>query len=157
MAACGSNAASGPRVDAHQVERLLVQRQKERNPALRIGAATCPQGLEARQGESFQCTVDVEGQPARFNVTLAEVLGGEKVRYDFRPLQAVVDMAGTLNFLRSHLENEWRNATIDCGQARARVVTVGTVIECTVTNPTATRHIRAVVEDIDGTVRFEER
>lgn len=157
LAACGNNAAGTPRVNAEQVEQLLVQRQIERNPSLRIGEATCPSGIAARQGDSFQCTVDVEGQPAAFNVTLAEVLGNERVRYDFRPVQAVVDMAAALNLLRSKLEGDWRSATIDCGAARARVVNVGTVIDCTVSKPPATRRIQAIVEDINGTIRLQER
>lgn len=156
-AACGDNASSNPQVDPREVEQLLVQRQKERNPALRVSAATCPAGIAARQGESFRCIVDVEGQPAPFAVTLAEVLGGERVRYDFRPLQAIIDLQGTLNFLRSRLDDEWRSAAIDCGPGRARVVDVGAIIDCTISRPPATRRVQAVVEDLDGTVRLEER
>lgn len=157
LAACGAAASGPPTVNAGEVERLLVQRQKERNPSLRVGGAECPTGIAARAGVSFRCTVDVEDQPAPFTVTLSEVLGRERVRYDFRPLQAVVDVVGTANFLRGQLEGDWRSAAIDCGASRARVVNVGTVIDCTVVKPAATRHIQAIVEDIDGTVRLEER
>lgn len=157
LVACGGGGSGRPTVNAGEVERLLVQRQKERNPSLRIGGAQCPAGVAARTGVSFRCTVEVEGQPAPFTVTLSEVLGRERVRYDFRPLQAVVDVAGTANFLRGQLEGDWRSAAIDCGASRARVVSVGTVIDCTVVKPPATRHIQAIVEDIDGTVRLEER
>ena len=159
LGACGGGEASAtrvPRVNRQQVEALVVQRQKERNPGFRIGTATCPSDVEARVGQTFTCTVQVEGQAARITVTVSEVLGTE-ARYDLRPVDAIVDVSGVVAFLRSRLEPEWRDARVDCGQAKARIVTVGTAIECTVFNGTTTRYIQAVVEDRDGSVSLRER
>ena len=159
MAACGGDSASAVkvrRVDRQQVEGLVVQRQKERNPALRVGTATCPSNVEARVGETFTCTVEVEDQAAHVTVTVSEVLGAE-ARYDLRPVEAVVDVTSVVAFVRSRLDADWRDARIDCGQVKARVVAVGSAIECTVFNGTTTRYIQAVVEDRDGSFSLRER
>lgn len=157
-AACADDSASTGtrRVDPEQVETLLVQRQRERNPALRASGASCPEEVEARQGETFRCTVEVEGQAAQFVVTIAEILGG-RARYEFRPVQAIVDVQGVAAFVRSRLEEPWRTAQVDCGQSKVRLVEVGGVIECTAFDGTSTRYIQAVVEDRDGTVSLRER
>jgi hypothetical protein len=151
----GSGATGTPKVDAKQVEGLLVERQRERDPALRASSATCPSGVEARQGESFRCSVMVEGQSAQFTVTISEVLG-TTAHYDIQPIYAIVDVQQVSDFLRSRLELDWRSAQIDCGQARVRIVDVGTAIACNVSNGATTRHVDAVVEDLDGTVSFQE-
>ncbi|MFN2503417.1 MAG: DUF4333 domain-containing protein [Acidimicrobiales bacterium] len=157
LGACGDGSSSaGPRVDTEEVEGILLQRQKERYPSLKFGQATCPNGILARSGETFECSVTVEGQPARFRVTIAEVVG-ERARYEFRPVRAVVDVLTVTVFLKSRLEEAWRMATVDCGPAKVRVLDVGGVIECTASNGTAIRHIQAVVEDRDGTVTLRER
>jgi len=72
-AACGSDADGASRVvDREQVESLLVQRQRERNPRLRVESASCPEHVVARPGETFECTVVVEGQPAPFGEELVD-------------------------------------------------------------------------------------
>ncbi len=157
--ACGggdTGAAKVRRVDNQQVEALLLQRQKERNPGFRVGAAKCPGDVEARAGETFTCTVEVEGQSARVTVTVAEVLGTE-ARYELRPLDVVVDVAGVAAFVRSRLDPDWRDARVDCGQSKVRIASVGSAIDCTVFNGSTTRYVQAVVEDRDGSVSLRER
>ncbi|MDQ4096730.1 MAG: DUF4333 domain-containing protein [Actinomycetota bacterium] len=159
LVACGGGDAGATRtrqIDSEEVEALVVQRQKERHPGFRVGTATCPGDLQARAGETFTCTVDIEGQMARINVTVAEVLGSE-VRYELRPSDAIVDVAGVAAFVRSRLEPEWRDARVDCGQSKVRIAAVGSAVECTVFNGTSTRYIQAVVEDRDGSVTLRER
>jgi hypothetical protein len=159
LAACGGGDVGATRarqVDRKQVEALVVQRQKERHPGFRVGTASCPEGVEARSGETFTCTVDIEGQAARITVTVSEVLGSE-ARYDLRPADAIVDVAGVVAFVTSRLEPDWRDARVDCGQSRVRIAAVGSAVECTVFNGTTTRYIQAVVEDRDGSVSLRER
>lgn len=157
LTACGGTAEpTSPRVNNEHVETLLVQRQRERNPRLRVADAICPADVEARQGETFQCTVDIEGQRAWFSVTISEILG-RQARYDFQPDQAVIDVAAVADFVRSRLEQDWRTAAVDCGQGKVRLMDVGAVLACTASNGATTRHIEALVEDRDGTVSVRER
>jgi len=156
VAACGSGADEATRlVDREQVEGLLKQRQTERNPRLAVESASCPDGVAARQGDAFECTVVIEGVQAPFTVTVAEVLG-QQVRYDLRARVAIVDVARVVDFLRSRLEPPWRTAGIDCGAGKVRLVEVGGALDCTVSDGTRTRSIKAVVEDREGTINLQE-
>jgi hypothetical protein len=157
LASCGDDTTGPARtVDHRQVEGLLMQRQAERNPRIRVESASCPEGVVARQGTNFECRLVVEGQTARFTVTVSEVLG-TRVRYDIRARQAIVDVAGVVDFVRSRLEGPWREALVDCGRQSARVVEVGGVIDCAVADGLTTRRVQAVVEDLDGTFSLRER
>lgn len=159
LSACGGSdagAARVPRVDRKQAEALLIQRAKERYPAFRVEAATCPSGVEARVGENFTCTVQVEGQSARFTLSVSEVLG-TRARYDIRPVDVIVDVSGVVAFVRSRLDPDWRGATVDCGQSKVKVAAVGGAVECTAFNGTTTRYIQAVVTDLDGSIELRER
>lgn len=158
-AACGGTTSSGAtarRVNRSQVELQLVLKAKERSPRLTVGKATCPPDVTARAGESFVCSVEVEGQPARYNVTISEILGNQ-AQYDFRPLQAIIDLSTVVDFLKSRLDERWRTAKIDCGQAKVRLADIGATIDCTVFDGATTRYIQATVEDRDGAVTLKER
>ena len=122
---------------------------------MRFANASCPEDVAARQGESFECSVDVEGETVAVRVRITELLG-ERARYEFRPAKAIVDVVGVTNFIRSRVEASFR-LTVDCGPARARVLDIGGVIDCTATDGVTTRSIQAVVEDLDGTVSLRER
>jgi len=158
-AGCGgtrSTASTARRVNQTHVELQLILKAKERSPRLTVGQATCPPDVTARTGESFECSVEIEGRPARYRVTIAEILGNQ-AQYEFRPLQAIIDLSTVTDFLRSRLDERWRTAAIDCGQAKLRLADIGATIECTVFDGASTRYIQAVVEDRDGAVSLRER
>lgn len=158
LVACGSDgsATTGGLIQAEDVETLLVQRERQRHPSLRVGEARCPDGVVASEGKRFGCRLDVEGVDALFEVTLSEV-SGANVSYDIRPALAIIDVAAVADFVRSRLGADWSTAEVNCGPAKARLLDVGAVLECTVFNGTVTRYIQAVVEDRAGTVVLRER
>jgi hypothetical protein len=158
LGGCGGGRSSSatPVVNPEDVETLLVQRQAARAPRLEVGEAACPSGVAARRGETFRCTLAVEGLDAPFEVTVAQVEGGT-VTYEARPLLAIVDVGSVADFLRSRLEPEWQAAQVDCGPARARLLDVGAALECTAFDGAVTRYVQAVVEDRSGTVVLRER
>lgn len=149
-------ASSVPRIDRHQVETLVAQRARERNPGMMIGASSCPTGVVAQTGQSFQCSVLVEGQPVRYEVKVTAV-DGERVRYELRPLQPVVRVEDVADFVRGLLEESWRTADIDCGPAQIKVVDVGAILDCVAFTGTGTRFFEVEVEDRDGTLSLRER
>lgn len=148
--------ASAPQVDRQQIQSLISSRVHDRTPALAIGAVTCPQGIQALQGVNFQCTVLVEGEPVGYQVTVTRV-AGDQASYDIQALQTVVDVGSVVSFVRGLLDDQWRSAVIDCGKAKARVVAVGTTIDCTVFNGRTTRYIQVTVDDKDGALRAAEK
>lgn len=159
LAACGgtaSTASTARRVNQSQIELQLVLKAKERVPRLTVGKASCPAEVTARVGESFECDVDIEGQRARYTVTISEILGNQ-IQFEFRPVQAIVDLATLTDFVRSRLDEHWKTAQIDCGKAKVRLADVGATIDCTVFDGSATRYILALVEDRDGGVSLKER
>ena len=157
--ACGgttSGATSARRVNQAQVELQLTLRAKEQSPRLTVGKATCPADITARTGVTFECSVQIEGQPVRYNVTISEILGSQ-AQYRFQALQAIIDLSTVADFIRSRLDEHWRGATIDCGKSKFRLADIGATIDCTVFDGAATRYIQAVVEDRDGSVTLRER
>jgi hypothetical protein len=157
-AGCGAGVTADQvqRVDTAEVELLLVQKQKERSPNLRVGQAACPGDVRALAGESFECTLEIEGTPVRFRVKLTEIVGRE-ARYEIRPTKPIVDVVGLAAFLRSRLEEDWRAAAIDCGRFKVRVVDIGSSLDCLISNGREIRVVEAVVEDLDGSVTLREK
>ena len=157
-AACGeaSSAATTRRVNRAQVELQLTLKAKEQSPRLTIGKATCPSDVTARAGVTFQCSVQIEGQAVRYNVTISDVLGSQ-AQYEFRPILAIIDLSTVADFIRSKLDEHWRGATIDCGKAKFRLAGVGDTIDCTIYDGVTTRYIQALVEDPDGSISVRER
>lgn len=157
LGACESSPAipSGERLEAAEVEQALEQAQHERLPDLRVGDASCPPQIDARAGERFECTVPIEGIELRFVVRVAEVIAG-RARYEFRPTRAVVELSRLAGFVRAQLDPAWRTASVDCGPSRIRVLDVGGLLECRVTNGSETVLVEAIVEDLDGTLTVRE-
>lgn len=156
--ACGGGEApppAGQRLDVDEVERSLEQSQRERLPDLRIGVASCPPEVVARQGERFQCTLPIEDVPFDFVVRVGEVVAG-RARYEFRPTRAIVELSRVAAFVRSQLDPSWRTATVDCGPLRVRALDVGGLLECQVTKGSSSLLVEAVVEDVDGTFLVRE-
>ena len=68
--ACSSSSKGGPEitadpasrgVDTHEIEQLLVAKQKARSPDFDVRDPSCPARIVVAEGETFQCTVVVEG------------------------------------------------------------------------------------------------
>ncbi len=159
LTACGgtaSHANPARKLNQAQVELQVVLKAKERSPRLIVGKATCPPGVTARVGETFVCSVEIEGQQARYTVTISEILG-DQAQFDVKPAQAIVDLSNVTDFIRSRLDDHWKTAKIDCGQSKVRLADTGATIDCTIFDGATTRYIQAVVEDRDGAVSLRER
>jgi hypothetical protein len=157
VACGGTTSSSAPRrVNKAQVELQLTLKAKEQSPRLTIGKATCPSDVTARTGVTFECSVQIEGQAVRYDVTISDILGSQ-AQYEFKPVQAIIDLSTVVDFIRSRLDEHWRTATIDCGRAKFRLAEVGATIDCTVFDGASTRYIQAFVENSDGTISLGER
>jgi hypothetical protein len=140
------------------MEDALGRDMKEQNPGLRVGGVACPEGIRTVEGASFQCTAEVEGVQAPFSVTVTDVdASAETFNTDWKPTKAILAIDQIVTSLKSRLQDQAPNATVDCGMAPVRVVEVGGAIECIISDGSNRLVMRAVVEDVDGTVRFEQQ
>ena len=81
----------------------------------------------------------------------------ETFNTDWKPTKAILAIDQIVTSLKSRLQDQAPNATVDCGTAPVRVVEVGGAIECIISDGSNRLVMRAVVEDVDGTVRFEQQ
>jgi Domain of unknown function (DUF4333) len=160
LAACGGAteqriAAPGrdELVGTGEVERLLVTTQRRKSPGLRVGAASCPDQVRLANGSTFTCTVQIEGTPAPYAVTLRDVDAAKATgRFALAPAKPIIDVARIVGLIRGKLRPSARGATVRCGSAKVRVVEVGGSIACTITLGDAVQKVTAVVKDLQGTV-----
>ena len=144
-------------IDAARIEDGLGRDLKEALPGLRVGGVACPEGIRTVEGATFQCTAEVEGAQAPFTVTVSEVDASEGTfNTDWKPTKAILVIDQAVKLLKSRLQDQAPNATVDCGTAPVRVVEVGGAIECIISEGSNRLVVRGVVQDVDGTVRFEQ-
>jgi uncharacterized RDD family membrane protein YckC len=145
-------------IDRARMEDLIGRDLKEKIPGLRVGGITCPEGIKPVEGATFQCTAEVEGVQAPFTVTVSEVDASEGTfNTDWKPTKAILPIDQAVKYLKSRLQDQAPNATVDCGTAPVRVVEVGGAIECILSEGSNRLVVRGVVEDLDGNVRFEQQ
>lgn len=145
-------------IDRAWMEDGLGRDLKERNPGLPVGAVACPEGIKIVEGATFQCTVEMEGVQAPFSVTVTDVdASAGTFNTDWKPTKAILVIDPIVKHLKSRLQNQAPNATVDCGTAPVRIVEVGSAIECTISEGSNRLVVRGVVEDVNGSVRFEQQ
>jgi len=145
-------------IDPATVEDAVGRDLKEKLPGLRVGGVACPEGIKTVEGATFQCTAEVEGVQAPFSVTVTELDAGEGTfNTNWKPIKAILVIDQAVTYLKSRVQDQAPNATVDCGAAPVRVVEVGGAIECTISEGSDRLVVRGVVQDVEGTVRFEQQ
>lgn len=144
-------------VDSASIEDAITRQFQDQYPGLHVDSVTCPKGVKPVEGRTFQCTAKFEGAQVAFTVTLSHVnTSTGEYNYNSKPTKAVLDIDKAVKALKSRVQDQDPNATVDCGTARWRVVEVGGGIECTISGARQPTVVRLVVEDVNGTVRFEQ-
>lgn len=145
-------------IDRAWVEDALGRDLKERNPGLRVSGVACPAGIKVVEGATFQCTAEVEGVQAPFSVTVTEAdASAGTFNITWKPTKAILAIDEAVKDLKSRVQDQAPNATVNCGTAPVRVMEVGGAIECIISEGSNRLVVRGVVEDVDGTVRFEQQ
>ena len=93
-------------------------------------------------------------------MTVTEVDASEGTfKTQWKPTRAILAVDQIVKHLESRLQDQApnANATVDCGTAPVRIVEVGGAIECTISEGSNRLVVRGVVQDVDGSVRFEQR
>ncbi len=159
LAGCSASIhiGSSRTVDSASIGDAITQKLQDQNPGLHVDSIACPKDLKPVEGLTFQCTAKFEGTQAPFTVTLSHVnTSTGEYNYNSKPAKAVLDSDKAVKVLKSRLHDQAPNATVDCGTARWRVVEVGGAIECTIVEGDKPQVVRLVVEDVGGTVHFEQ-
>jgi Domain of unknown function (DUF4333) len=139
-----------------QTADAISRQLREQLPDAGVGGVACPKGIKLAEGVTFQCTADVTGGQLPVTVTLSQVnTSTGEYDYNLKWAKAVIDTNKVVEEIQSRLPVQAANATVDCGTPRVRVVEVEGTIECTVSLGSKRRVVRAVVENVDGTVHFE--
>jgi hypothetical protein len=158
LAGCSARVTIGgsDTVDPAKTADTISRKLREQVPDVRVGSVVCPKGVKLREGVTFQCTADVAGGQLPVTVTLSHVNTDKGAYdYDFKWAKALIDTDKAVEGIQSRLPEQAVNATVDCGTPGARVVEVGGTVECTVSLGGKHQVVRAVVDNVDGTVHFE--
>ena len=142
--------SAGRGVDARDIESLLVAKQKALSPDFDVRDPSCPARIIVAEGETFQCTVVVEGVVVPYQVTLRDVNENSKTAgYDLRPAKAILSIPKLVDALQRNSPG----SRIDCGPDRVKVLDEGATFQCTVTDAQGVRQpVTLRVKDRDGNV-----
>lgn len=137
-------------VDTRDIEQLLVAKQKAQSPDFDVRDPSCPARIIVADGETFQCTVVVEGVVVPYQVTLRDVNENSKTAgYDLRPAKAILSIPKLVDALQRNSPG----SRIDCGPERVKVLDVGATFGCSVADAAGVRQpVTLRVVDRDGNV-----
>ena len=141
------------RVDASEVESVVVATQRRSSPDLAVGSASCPSGVPATEGAFLECSVLVEGRPVPYAVTVRQADAPGGLRYDVRPAKAILLVSKVVEAISRSTSPA---SAVDCGGERVRVLDVGEQFDCTLTYAGGTRSVRVRVDTLEGAVSFGE-
>lgn len=147
VTACGGHA---PRVDHRQIERQLLDTIKEQKPDV-VATATCPPGLKAVKGRSFECQLRLGSDSVRYTVTISNVHGGQ-YDADTRPTEPVLDTSVIASTVRTEAGGSPAGAKVLCGAHRFVQLPVRGTVICTVTVSGQTSAVTATITDEGGDV-----
>ena len=157
--ACSSGAGNRPTadvdpasrgVDTQEIEQLLVAKQRAQSPDFDVRDPSCPARIIVAEGETFQCTVVVEGVIVPYQVTLRDVNQNSKTAgYDLRPAKAILSIPKLVEALQANAAG----SRIDCGPDRVKVLDAGATFTCSVTTGTGPpQQVTLRVKDLQGNV-----
>ena len=147
LSGCGSNS-----YDAGTVENYVRKSQEGKVRGLALGDATCPKDVDLTEGVTFQCTLEIAGEPAPYKVRLTDV-DADKVTVALEPAKALIATSAVVDLVRGGLKPRFQDgAKISCGEKQLLVVDPGTQIGCIVTVHGQQRQAIARVENRQGKV-----
>jgi Domain of unknown function (DUF4333) len=158
LAGCSVSVSGGDHtIDSRSMAERVSTYLREQVPGVQIGSVACPEGVKLAEGATLQCTAEVADSQLPVTVTLSHVrTDGDIEEYDYTmvPVKALIDTDEVISQIRSRLPAQAAGATVGCGTPRVRVVDVGGTIACTISLGSKHQVVRAVVDNLQGTVHF---
>ena len=156
LAGCSGSVTVGGGPDMAELEEKLVEEQEKKSPDLAVGEATCPEEVDVEETETFECTVEIEGVEAPYEVTLTKDPDGESGEFHFEAAKPIIDVSIVEDFIRSRLNEQSAGAEVSCGDAAVLVTEVGATFDCTVSDDErGSETVVMVVKNIEDDVGFQ--
>lgn len=133
-----------PKLQVAAIEKAIVEASSSQFPTARLGPAKCPSGRVQKAGDTFTCTLVVDGQTVHFRVRQTDGHGAvdAPVLVERFVLRREVESA-VADEVRSR---DLLDATVRCTAGVAVFVTTAQVVRCTATyDKGVVRHIRVTI------------
>ncbi len=136
-------------LDNDKGEKAIATLLQEKTGAA-VGDVNCPE-RDVKQGDVFECTAQLDGQPVRLQITQRDDEGN----VDMKQAQAIIDLKQAVAFVQGEVEKaQGKSVTADCGPGNYLVKDPGTTFDCQITpTPRGTAgRVVVTVNDVDGKV-----
>jgi hypothetical protein len=148
-----------PRLHVDTIQQAIVTASKIEFKGARLGKAHCPSGRLQRKGDTFTCTLSIDGQVAHFLVRQADSHGTIDKR-----TPALQDKFVLVRDVDTAVVQEVRNVELldvqaQCGSGVVFILRAARTVRCTATyGPKIVRHVTVVLSAAAqvGAVHFVE-
>jgi hypothetical protein len=149
LPACSFEASCGGGIDMKKVEPLVSEWFAKAQA--KVTGVKCPEKVKKGAGETFECTVSVEGtsfEPTIL-VTQKDDKGAVNVKLVGAHLTATIEAIVTEQFS----EQTKTKMTVDCG-ARVQKIEKGGIVDCSATDGKATLKVAVTFTDDAGSISW---
>jgi hypothetical protein len=142
-------------ISAADAEAKLRKTQVGHVGDLKLGKASCPDGVKVSEGKTFTCTLEIGDVKAPYKVTISKT-DTDKPQYHFEPAQAIIAVSAAEGFLQQQLNDSADGVQIDCSKGGKQVILadVGDKIVCKLALGDQRDTATLEVEDTKGTVKI---
>ncbi|GAA4366092.1 hypothetical protein GCM10023146_08820 [Nocardioides caricicola] len=154
LGACSASVSTGG-YDPDDVAKQVQEAQEDVTPDLDVTDASCPDESEPEEGDTTECTVEIDGVEAAYTVTFTEVTD-DGVNFEVEPVLPIVLVATVVETFQTSIEEQgFSGVEVDCGEAGVVVQEVGSTFTCDLTADGATVEGTVTIDDADGNVSIE--
>jgi hypothetical protein len=148
VAGCSTTAV----LDLAKLEREILDRLRDAFPDADLGEVDCPSEVKVEQGDTFRCTVEIDGQTLPFRVRQTDADGN----VEFEPTKATIDLRLAERRIGELLADRASGElTVDCGRRSVLVADPGDTFDCEATDDSGSVTVTGTVTNIEGEVDFE--
>ena len=149
LAACGGGSPSSQVQDSVSARIQTVLKAPPNNVTVNNVKVTCPSNARAKQGATFQCQANIEGQLLPYNVVFTS-----SSHFEATPTKAVISRTRAESALRQQISAQLHvDATVNCGNQQLIIKSPGEAFDCQAAAQGQTRTFHLTVTDVQGNVQ----
>lgn len=135
----------------------VADAQREVSPDLEVENGTCPDEVDIEEkGDTFECTVLIEGIEAPYTVTV-DAVTDDDVELLYEPAKAIVSTELAVQFLTEEAAAQGlEGAVAECGETLVVVQDPGTTFPCTLSIGADVQELEMMIDDLQGTISIAE-